>query len=82
MSEEEKSNEQIREELEARLTETEEALAEAEREKEREAEIEKMREKRDAVPKLANLKRSKMDDQTKRRVIAEFGIDVYNELPL
>lgn len=82
MSEEEKSNEEIRAELEERLAETEAKLAEAEREKEREGEIEKMREKRDAVPKLANLKRSKMDQQTKRRVIAEFGIDVYEELPL
>lgn len=78
----EKTEEQIRQELEDRLAETQAALEEAEKEKEREAEIEKMREKRDQPPKLANLKRSKMNQEQKRKVISEYGIDVYEELPI
>ena len=71
-----------RQELEDAIRQKEEALAFAEYEKQKQEQLEKFREKRESPPKLTNVRRSKLSNFDKRRIIHEYGIDVYNELPL
>jgi len=85
MSEEnidEKTEQQIREELEQELAEKEREIEEAKREKVKQDELDKLEAKRTAPPKISNVKRSKLSYSQKREIISEYGIETYNNLDL
>lgn len=73
---------EARDALKAELAEREAELAEALREKQRTEQINRLHEKQSKGPDLTKLRRNRMSNDEKRYVIQEFGIDVYNKLPL
>ena len=83
MSEEvEETDEEKRERLAAMIEDAENELMHALYHKEATTELEKLREKKAKPPQFSKLRRSKMNREEKRKVITEFGIDTYNEIPL
>ena len=79
---EEKTEQETREELEARLAETEAELERARREQAKQKELEKLEEKRKAPPKLTNVKRSRLNNEEKLEIQREYGLATYYNLPL
>ncbi|WP_018949506.1 hypothetical protein [Thioalkalivibrio sp. ALMg11] len=71
-----------REELQEQIQRKEEELAFSIYEKQKQEQLEKFRAKKEEPPKLTGVRRSKLSQCDKKRIIHEFGIDVYNELPL
>ncbi|MCK8514880.1 hypothetical protein M0534_00850 [Methylonatrum kenyense] len=71
-----------REALEKELAEREAELADALREKYRTEQVDRLQAKQAKGPDLTKLRRNRMTNDEKSYVIQEFGIDVYNKLPL
>ena len=83
MSEEvEETDEEKRERLAKLLEDSEAELMDLLYHKEATTELEKLRKKKAKPPQFSKLRRSKMSRDEKRKVITEFGIDTYNEIPL
>lgn len=70
-----------RERVKTLLQETEDSLLALAYEKEKNSELEKLRAKKGKPPELAKMRRSKMSRDDKKKVIEQFGIDVYEEIP-